>query len=154
MSRRACDAAFFVALLATALALGAALAHALELPNKIGLGKDEYFIVQQIYRGWSWLGVLLLVELVSIATVIVAGWRTPSVRASAIAALVCLIGAQALFWTFTYPANAATNNWTIQPDNWQALRLQWEYSHATGAALQIAAMASLIRGALARSGDR
>ena len=28
---------FFLALLATALALGGALAHALELPNKIGL---------------------------------------------------------------------------------------------------------------------
>lgn len=39
------DIAFFVALLATALALGAELAHALELPNKIGMSREHYFIV-------------------------------------------------------------------------------------------------------------
>ena len=150
MRRPAYDAAYFVALLATALAMGAALAHALELPNKIDLGKEAYFTVQQIYRGWSLLGLLLLVELVSIVSVIVLGWRCRPVRFSALAALVCLLAAQALFWTFTYPANVATDNWTRQPDNWQALRLQWEYSHAGGAVLQVAAMASLIYGALAR----
>jgi hypothetical protein len=45
-----------VALLATAVALGAALAHALELPNKIGMSVDTYFIVQQVYSGWNRLG--------------------------------------------------------------------------------------------------
>ena len=35
------DTAFFVALLATALALGGALAHAFELPNKIGMTRGE-----------------------------------------------------------------------------------------------------------------
>jgi hypothetical protein len=44
--------AFFIALMATALALGAALAHALELPNKIVLSRDDYFVVQKAYRGW------------------------------------------------------------------------------------------------------
>jgi hypothetical protein len=38
------DVAFFVALLATALALGGALAHALELPNKIEMVREHYFI--------------------------------------------------------------------------------------------------------------
>jgi hypothetical protein len=46
----ASDVAFFVALMAAAMALGGALAHALELPNKIDLSVDEYFIVQQ-FRG-------------------------------------------------------------------------------------------------------
>jgi hypothetical protein len=134
--------------------LGAALAHALELPNKIGLSKADYFTVQQIYRGWSMLAALLLVELVSMAAVVVMGWRTPPVRFSALIALLCLVGAQALFWIFTFPANAATRNWTVQPDNWQTLRLQWEYSHAGGAVLQIVAVASLIYGALRRAGDK
>lgn len=154
MRRPAHDVAFFVALLATALAMGAAVAHALELPNKIGLGKDAYFIVQQIYRGWSLLGWLLLVELVSIVAVVLLGWRAPAVRFGALAALLCLLGAQVLFWTFTFPANVATRNWTIQPENWQSLRTQWEYSHAAGAALQTIAMASLIYGALARGQRR
>ena len=50
-SSRITGIAFFVALLASALVLGPALAHVLELPNKIGLPRDEYFIVQKTYRG-------------------------------------------------------------------------------------------------------
>ena len=57
------DTACFVALLATALALGAALAHALALPNKLGMSREAYFVVQNIYRGWNRLGYLLVIEL-------------------------------------------------------------------------------------------
>jgi hypothetical protein len=57
------DVAFFVALLATALALGGALAHALELPNKIGMVREHYFIVQRAYDGWNRLANLLAVQL-------------------------------------------------------------------------------------------
>jgi hypothetical protein len=53
MPSRASSVAFFVALLASALMLGPALAHAFELPAKIGLSREEYFVVQQIYRGWA-----------------------------------------------------------------------------------------------------
>jgi hypothetical protein len=45
-------AARFFSLLFAALALAPALAHLLELPNKIGLSRDNYPVVQQIYRGW------------------------------------------------------------------------------------------------------
>jgi hypothetical protein len=140
--------ALFFALMVTALALGPALAHLLELPNKIALPRDAYFTVQQIYAGWSLLGVVLLVQLVSLAAVIAFADSDRRLRICAIVALLCLVGAQVLFWVFTYPANAATANWKVQPDNWEALRLQWEYSHAGGALLQLVAMASLIIGAL------
>jgi hypothetical protein len=140
--------ALFFALMVTALALGPALAHLLELPNKIALPRDAYFTVQQIYAGWSLLGVVLLVQLVSLAAVIAFADSDRRLRICAIVALLCLVGAQVLFWVFTYPANAATANWKVQPDNWEALRLQWEYSHAGGAVLQLVAMASLIIGAL------
>ena len=124
------------------------IAHLLELPNKIALPRDAYFIVQQIYAGWSLLGVVLLVQLVSILAVIALAASDRRLRGCAIVALLCLVGAQVLFWTFTYPANAATANWKVQPGDWEALRLQWEYSHAGGAVLQLAAMASLVVGAL------
>ncbi|MBS0527655.1 MAG: DUF1772 domain-containing protein [Proteobacteria bacterium] len=143
--------ALFIALMSTALALGPALAHLLELPNKIALPRNAYFTVQQIYAGWSLLGVVLLVQLLSIASVIAFAGEEHRLRLCAIVALLCLAGAQALFWTFTYPANAATANWTVQPDNWQALRQQWEYSHAAGALLQLVAMASLVVGAIGRA---
>lgn len=134
--------------MATTLALGPALAHLLELPNKIGLPKDTYFTVQQIYAGWSLLGVVLMVQLLAIVAVILLTRDDRRRRRLAIVALLCLAGAQALFWIFTFPANTATANWTHQPDNWEALRAQWEYSHAGGALLQLVAMVCLVLAAL------
>jgi hypothetical protein len=59
-------------------------------------------------------------------------------------ALLCIVGTQVVFWVFTYPANKQTNNWTVLPPNWQALRFQWEYSHATSAILNLIALVSVI----------
>ena len=140
--------ALFFALMTTTVALGPALAHLLEMPNKLALPRNAYFVVQQIYAGWSLLGGVLFVQLVSIATVIASAGSDRSLRICAVVALLCLVGAQALFWIFTYPANAATANWKVQPDNWETLRQHWEYSHAGGAVLQLVAMASLIVGAI------
>jgi hypothetical protein len=151
MHRVAYQIAFFIALLSAALALGAALAHALELPNKIGLERDQYFVVQSIYRGWDRLAFLLAVEFISILAVIVMSWHEPRVFWAAAIALLCLVAAQAVFWTWTYPANVATDNWTTIPDNWETLRSQWEYSHAAGAAFQLLTMSALIIAALSRA---
>ena len=141
---------FFIAMLATAIALGGALAHALELPNKIGLPADEYFTVQQIYRGWDKLGFLLAIELAAMIGTAILYWHEATVRWSAIAAIGCLVAAQAIFWAFTFPANVATSNWTHIPQNWEHLRRNWEYSHAAGALFQLLAMAALTWGALSR----
>ena len=81
------DAAFFVALLATALALGGALAHVLELPNKIGMSREDYFIVQRVYLGWNCLAYLLLIELGGMLAVIFLYRAQPSVLWSALVAL-------------------------------------------------------------------
>jgi hypothetical protein len=97
-------------------------AYALELPNKIGLSQTHYLIVQQLYAGWSRLAYLLVIELVSMITVAVLSRAEPRVFWPVIAAIVFLLAAQVLFWMFTYPANAATRNWTIVPENWFALR--------------------------------
>jgi hypothetical protein len=150
------EVALFVALLSTALALGAAMAHVLELPNKIALPRDHYFVVQNIYQGWNQLAFLLAVEFISMIAVIVMSQHEPPVRWSTAVALMSLIAAQLVFWRYTYTANAATNNWTIMPQNWDALRRQWEYSHAGGAAFQVLAMVALILATLRRrvSADR
>jgi len=145
------DVVFFIALLATALALAAALAHALELPNKIDLPEREYFIVQQAYRGWNQLGYLLVIQLISMLAIAVVYRHEPRVLWPALAAAVCLLCAQAVFWTYTYPANVATDNWTAVPADWESLRTRWEYSHAVGAAFQVLAMSALIVAVLARS---
>jgi hypothetical protein len=65
-------------------------------------------------------------------------------------ALACVVAAQGLFWAFTYPANGATENWTVVPDNWDRLRRQWEYSHAAGAAFQLVGFCLLTVAVLSR----
>ena len=37
----------------------------------------------------------------------------------------------------TYRVTQQTRNWTMLPENWLALREQWEYSHAAGAGLNV-----------------
>lgn len=138
------EAAFFFALLSTAVALGGALAHLFELPNKIDLDRDAYFTVQQIYRGWNQLAYVLVAQLVSMLALTALSWSSPRLFWPALIALAGLVGAQAVFWVYTYPANVATDQWTSIPQNWETLRDQWEYSHAAGALFQLLAMCALI----------
>lgn len=145
------NVAFFIALMATAVALGGALAHALELPNKIGLPREHYLIVQRIYDGWNQLAYVLAMQLAALLTLIWLYWRDTRVARFVVLALVALIAAQIVFWMFTYPANVATGQWTVLPENWQQLRTQWEYSHLAGALFQILAMAALIIAVLRRA---
>ena len=145
------DTAFFVAIIATALALGGALAHAYELPNKIDLGRESYFVIQRIYDGWNRLAYVLAVQLVGILVVVFLHRRQTKVLGLAVLALGALVSSQAIFWIWTYPANQATENWTQQPPNWEALRTYWEYSHLAGAGFQLLAMAALVVALLRRS---
>jgi hypothetical protein len=142
------DALFFVALLSAGIALGAAHAHLLELPNKIAMPRDAYLATQQAYRGWALLGWLLLVEIASILATAFLSRRAPAVLWPLLAAAAFLVAAQAVFWTFTWPANVATANWTRLPDGWESLRARWEYSHALGAIFQLLVSASLFTAVL------
>jgi hypothetical protein len=129
----------FLAVVITGLSLIAPAAHAFELLNKIDLPKAEYFTVQQIYSGWWILGLLLpLAFLANVGNAIaVRSDRTAMMLSIAAAALIALN--LVIFVLFTQPANAATQNWTVQPENWEALRAQWEYSHAVNAAVNFLA---------------
>jgi hypothetical protein len=49
----------FLAVILTGLAVIAPAAHLLEMPRKMRLPKDRYFIVQDIYRGWVLVGFFL-----------------------------------------------------------------------------------------------
>jgi hypothetical protein len=124
--------------------LAPALAHLLELPNKIGLSRDDYLTVQQIYRGWALLGFVVAGALLStlVLMIMVRGRRKAFVLT--LVAFLCIVSTQVVFWTFTYPANQQTHNWTALAQNWMALRAQWEYSHAASAVLNLIALIALI----------
>ena len=139
----------FLSLLLAALVLGPALAHLLELPNKIGLSREDYLVVQQIYRGWALLGIVVIGALLSTLALTVMTRGQGKIFAYSLAAFLCIAGTQMIFWTFTFPANQATENWTVLPENWEALRAQWEYSHAASAVLNIGAVVALILSLLA-----
>ena len=133
----------FVAILCTAVAMAGGWAHLLELPNKMALSRDDYLTVQQIYRGWERLGFAVVGALVSTASLTVLQHSKGAAFYFTLAATLCIALSLALFFLVTFPVNKATQNWTVLPEGWEALRRQWEYSHATGAVLYFVALASL-----------
>lgn len=139
----------FCSLLFAALAFAPAAAHLLELLNKIALPPDKYLVVQQIYRGWALLGIVVLGALVSTLALTILTRHRRREFLPALAGFLCIAGTQAVFWTFTFPANQATGQWIMLPEGWEALRAQWEYSHATSAVLNLAALIAVIVSVLA-----
>ena len=134
----------FLSLLFVALALAPAMAHLLELPNKVGLSHDDYLTVQHIYNGWALLGFVVYGAVFSTLALTLLTRRRRGEFGYALTAFLCLVGTQVVFWSFTFPANRATANWTALPDNWIALRTQWEYSHAASAILNLVALLAVI----------
>ena len=61
----------------------------------------------------------------------------------ALFAFLCIALTLVVFFIWTYPANQATNNWTMIPDNWEQLRRAWEYSHAANAVVTFAAFCAV-----------
>ncbi len=135
---------YFIALVLTAMALVPAGAHMFELYSKMELDADEYLTVQQIYRGWALFGVVIFPALASTLALAIRLRRHPTAFLPALAAFLCILATQAIFWSFTFPTNQATANWTVLPANWTDLRFQWEYSHAASACLNFAALAALL----------
>jgi hypothetical protein len=141
----------FLAVMLTALALVPGGAHLFALWNKIDLPQDAYFTVQGIYRGWALFGFVLIPALV--ANLTLAFLRRHEVRASALAfaAAVLMAATLVIFFTWTYPANVATQNWTAVPLDWEALRRAWDYSHAVNAMLTFFALTLVVLSVLARA---
>lgn len=139
---------YFLSLSFAVLATAPSVAHLLELPNKIELSRADYFTVQQIYRGWALLGFVVFGALLFTLLLTIALRHRRKAFGFALVALTCIIGTQAVFWAYTAPANQATSNWTVSPENWAALRAQWEYSHAAGAVLNLLAVGMLIASVL------
>lgn len=138
----------WLALLSVFLATLPAGAHLAELPNKIGLGQADYFTVQQIYAGWALFGIVLASAIASTAGYAVALYRSGRSWVYALLTLILILVNLGIFFAFTFPTNQATANWTAAPAGWDALRMQWEYSHAVNALVIFTAFFCLLRAAL------
>ena len=129
-----------VAVIATAIALVPGGAHLLALPAKIAMPEVPYFVAQQVYRGWAWLGfAMLLAILANFASALLTRDRRRPFAFS-IAAGSLIAATVVIFFVWTYPANVATGNWTTVTDDWEVLRAQWEYSHAVNAGITFVAL--------------
>ena len=141
-------ASLFLAVILTALALVPVGAHLMSLDAKMAMPKEPYFVAQQAYNGWSWAGVVLFAAVfMNFTSAFVTRSCLGRSRLFSAAGLL-MASTLAVFFTWTFPANEATGNWTSAPENWRHLRIQWEYSHAVNAALTFAALLCSAGGAL------
>jgi hypothetical protein len=140
-----------------AVAANLALAHALELPGKLRLSKEEYLAVQPIYYPGFTIGgavgefggmIALLILLLLTPYGDAVFWLTA-------AAFIALLAMHAAYWLVTHPVN---NFWLKDFDpgrlgsgffsfdplgrkgnasaaDWTSLRDRWEYSHIIRATL-------------------
>jgi hypothetical protein len=156
-----------VSVLLVAVAMALALAHALELPGKLRLGKDTYIAVQTIYYpGFTFGGLgegLGMVALVLLLILTPAGtapfWWT-------LVALLSLIAMHATYWIVTHPVNkfwlkdqqlagAGGKFFAFDPmqrsgpdeddgeDVWKRARDRWEHSHVLRSVLALIALVAL-----------
>lgn len=133
-----------LSILLAALAMIPAGAHLFSMSGKLRLNEIEYLASQRAYDGWNMFGVAVIGVLLATLALTVALYRNGEPFLPAALAFLCVAGTQAIFWSFTYPANKATENWRTMPDNWESLRMQWEYSHAGSAVLNAVALLLLV----------
>lgn len=141
-----------VCIVLAAIAMALPLAHALELPGKMRLGKDAYLSVQQIYYPGFTVGGIAEPFGILMLLALLVFMPPPGARFWwAVAAFVSLIAMHLTYWFVTHPVNSfwtkdiqlsgfgATFFSLFAPDisgsDWTRLRDVWEYSHVARAAL-------------------
>jgi anthrone oxygenase-like protein len=145
----------FVTLLFTALALGMAFAHLLEMPPKMRYPASLWMTLQlSLYRAFAPAGAILETGSVIFAAVLVylVRGRWPAFLLTLVGA-VCLATAFVVWFIFTAPANTQVNRWTAEspPADWRRWRNQWEYSHAGRAILFLLGFGTLLASVLSES---
>jgi hypothetical protein len=147
----------FVTLLLAALAIGAPLAHVLEMPVRRTYDPALYVTVTHtLYRYFGIVGAVI--EVGAVVTAVIWAFALGRSRTSptsacrgAITGAACLVLAHALFWLLINPVNAAFAAWTpaAVPADWTRLRDQWEFSHAARGGLFLLGFSALLGSVLA-----
>lgn len=133
----------FVTLVLGALAIGAPLAHALEMPVRRTYDPALYVVVTHtLYFHFATVGAAVEVGAVVAAAVLAALiWRDSraprSARGWVLAGAGCLAVAHVIWWLLIMPVNLEFATWTPQavPADWMRLRDQWEFTHTARAGL-------------------
>jgi hypothetical protein len=139
---------WLVTIMLTALSMGTALCHLLEMPAKITYeGALWLTLLQTLYPpAFGTIGAFF--EVGAVVTAVMLAFlvrRRPAFVWTLLGAL-CLVVAHAAFWIWVAPVNATMSPLTPEtlPADWMRLRNQWEYTHAARAVLQIVALGALV----------
>jgi hypothetical protein len=135
-----------ITMLLVAIAMGLALAHALEHPGKMRLNRDDYLATQSIYYpGFTIGGFGEALSLPAALLLVLTSPRGAAPFWWSLAGFVFLAIMHAIYWMVTQPVNrywAAVRKPAGAPlDQWERFRDRWEYSHIVRA---ICATAGLI----------
>jgi len=149
-----------ITLVLVAVGVSLTLAHALELPGKLRLRKEEYVAVQSIYYPGFTIGAFFG-EFGAIIAALVLLIVTPSETLAQLLtffALIALLLMHALYWMLTHAVNkiwiadqklgsagTAFFNPSGEPagEDWARLRDRWEYSHVARACCAMVALVAL-----------
>jgi hypothetical protein len=150
-----------IALVLIAVGFGLSLAHTLELPGKLRLGRDTYVAVQTIYYPGFTIGGLFGEIGAILATVIVLILTPSGSRAFpfTLAALAALALMHAVFWIVTQPVNKVwladqtlgragaaffkAGGTGSESTDWMRLRNRWEGSHVARAGCAFVAFVAM-----------
>jgi hypothetical protein len=141
-----------LSLTSSALILGGAFCHVLEMPVKMALPPSEYMTVQQIYGAFGPVGAIL--EPAAILSGAALAWLMRGRRAftPALVGALCLAAALLLWVAIVSPVNphwsAAAQAQTV-PDDFQSLRNRWEWGHAIHAGVLFLGFVALVVSVLA-----
>jgi hypothetical protein len=149
-----------VTVLVVVLATIPAVSHALELPGKMRLTRDEYVTMQRVYYpGYTMAGIA---EPMGILLILVLLFYAPTGHPAVwcILALAGVVMMQGIYWLVTHPVNKvwmtgqrlsapsagffATGAHSAENHDWVALRNRWEYSHVARAGCAVAALIALL----------
>jgi hypothetical protein len=108
------------------------------------MARSAYFVAQQIYAGWALFGIVLFGALLANLAHTIVLCRLGRPFGYTLASFLLITASLVIFFVWTFPTNQATNNWTVVPDNWNRLRIQWEYSHAANAIVTFAALVCVV----------
>jgi hypothetical protein len=155
-----------ITVILVAIAANLPLAHALELPGKLRLSKEQYLSVQPIYYPGFTIGGAVgeFGGMIALLVLLILTPSTGTVFWLIAAAFVALVAMHAAYWLVTHPVN---NFWlkdfkpgrlgsgffsfdplgrsgNASPPEWTALRDRWEYSHVIRAGLGLASLILLV----------
>lgn len=130
-------------IISVTITFASGFAHLLEANTKMRLSKDEYLTVQQIYRGWALLGIVVFIALISTLLLSIQTRHQPYFLLNLLS-FICILATLIIFFIFTFPVNQQTKNWAFLPHNWLQLRNRWEFSHITNTILSFIGLLMLI----------